>query len=140
MMSYKIIAKYLKDLKFEISNPKIFFELTKNISNYKIKIDIKSNQFKEKIIEVETCLSLEAAKEGFDKINTKIVHCTIIELDGNITNKKELEEVILIKVPTEIYSDIRETFIMLFEKSGFKEIKIDKSVDFEKLYKQKTIQ
>ena len=140
MMNYKIIAKYLKDLKFEISNPKIFFELTKNISNYKIKIDIKSNQFKEKIIEVETCLSLEAAKEGFDKINTKIVHCTIIELDGNITNKKELEEVILIKVPTEIYSDIRETFIMLFEKSGFKEIKIDKSVDFEPLYKQKTIQ
>ena len=139
-MNYKIIAKYLKDLKFEISNPKIFFELTKNISNYKIKIDIKSNQFKEKIIEVETCLSLEAAKEGFDKINTKIVHCTIIELDGNITNKKELEEVILIKVPTEIYSDIRETFIMLFEKSGFKEIKIDKNVDFEKLYKQKTIQ
>ena len=140
MMNYKIIAKYLKDLKFEISNPKIFFELTKNISNYKIKIDIKSNQFKEKIIEVETSLSLEAAKEGFDKINTKIVHCTIIELDGNIKNKKELEEVILIKVPTEIYSDIRETFIMLFEKSGFKEIKIDKSVDFEKLYKQKTIQ
>lgn len=139
-MNYKIIAKYLKDLKFEISNPKIFFELTKNISNYKIKIDIKSNQFKEKIIEVETCLSLEAAKEGFDKINTKIVHCTIIELDGNIKNKKELEEVILIKVPTEIYSDIRETFIMLFEKSGFKEIKIDKIVDFEKLYKQKTIQ
>jgi preprotein translocase subunit SecB len=139
-MNYKIIAKYLKDLKFEISNPKIFFELTKNISNYKIKIDIKSNQFKEKIIEVETCLSLEAAKEGFDKINTKIVHCTIIELDGNIKNKKELEEVILIKVPTEIYSDIRETFIMLFEKSGFKEIKIDKNVDFEKLYKQKTIQ
>ena len=139
-MNYKIIAKYLKDLKFEISNPKIFFELTKNISNYKIKIDIKSNQFKEKIIEVETCLSLEAAKEGFDKINTKIVHCTIIELDGNIKNKKELEEVILIKVPTEIYSDIRETFVMLFEKSGFKEIKIDKNVDFEKLYKQKTIQ
>ena len=139
-MSYKIIAKYLKDLRFEISNPKTFFELTKNISNYKIKIDIKSNQFKEKIIEVETSLSLETTKEGFDKINTKIVHCTIVELDGNITNKEELEEVILIKVPTEIYSDIRETFIMLFEKSGFKEIKIDKSVDFEKLYKQKTIQ
>jgi len=139
-MSYKIIAKYLKDLRFEISNPKTFFELTKNISNYKIKIDIKSNQFKEKIIEVETSLSLETTKEGFDKINTKIVHCTIIELDGNITNKKELEEIILIKVPAEIYSDIRETFVMLFEKSGFKEIKIDKNVDFEKLYKQKTIQ
>ena len=112
-MNYKIIAKYLKDLKFEISNPKIFFELTKNISNYKIKIDIKSNQFKEKIIEVETCLSLEAAKEGFDKINTKIVHCTIIELDGNITNKKELEEVILIKVPS--LNDRREDVPLLVD-------------------------
>ena len=138
-MNYKIIAKYLKDLKFEISNPKVFFELSKNISNYKIKIDIKSNQFKKEIIEIETTLALNTTKSNFEKINTKIIHSTIIELDGEIDEKKKLEEIILIKVPTEIYSEIRETFIFLFEKSGFKEIKIDKNVDFEKLYKERIV-
>jgi preprotein translocase subunit SecB len=138
-MNYKIIAKYLKDLKFEIPNPKVFFELSKNISNYKIKIDIKSNQFKKEIIEIETTLALNTTKSNFEKINTKIIHSTIIELDGEIDEKKKLEEIILIKVPTEIYSEIRETFIFLFEKSGFKEIKIDKNVDFEKLYKERIV-
>ena len=49
-MNYRIIAKYIKDLKFEIPNPQTFFLLEKNISNYRVKIDIKSNQYKEKII------------------------------------------------------------------------------------------
>lgn len=138
-MNYKIIAKYLKDLRFEIPNPKVFFELSKNISNYKIKIDIRSNQFKKEIIEIETTLALNTTKSSFEKINTKIIHSTIIELDGEINEKKKLEEIILIKVPTEIYSEIRETFIFLFEKSGFKEIKIDKNVDFEKLYKERIV-
>ena len=57
-MNYKIIGKYIKDLDFKIPNPKIFSLLSKNIANYKINIDIKSNQLKEKIIEVETSLNL----------------------------------------------------------------------------------
>tara|TARA_X000000368_G_C22547881_1_gene500757 strand:+ start:91 stop:510 length:420 start_codon:yes stop_codon:yes gene_type:complete len=139
-MNYKIVAKYIKDLKFEIPNSKVFFLLTKNISNYKINIDIKSNQIKEKIIEVETTLSLNPTKNDFEKINIRITHASIVQLNGDISNKKELEEIILINVPEEIYSEIRETFIFLFEKSGYKEIKIDKNVDFKKLYSQKIIQ
>ena len=139
-MNYNIIAKYIKNLQFEIPNPKIFFLLSENISNYKINIDIKSNQFKEKIIEVETSLSLNPVKNDFEKITTKIIHSTIIELDGDITDKKKLEEIILIKVPSEIYSEIRQSFIFLFEKSGFKKIKIDDSVDFKKLYTQNKLQ
>ena len=57
-MSYKIIGKYIKDLDFKIPNPKVFSLLSKNISNYKINIDIKSNQIKDRIIEVETALNL----------------------------------------------------------------------------------
>ena len=72
-MNYKIVAKYIKDLKFEIPNPKTFFLLEKNISNYKINIDIKSNQFKDKIIEVETTLTLNPNTNDFEKINTTIV-------------------------------------------------------------------
>ena len=140
MMTYKIVAKYIKDLKFEIPNPKTFFLLEKNISNYKINIDIKSNQFKEKIIEVETTLTLNPNKDDFDKINTKIVFSTIVEIDGELTNKKSLEEVILIKVPNEIYPEIRSLFILLFEKSGFKKIKIEENIDFNELYLKRTIQ
>jgi preprotein translocase subunit SecB len=139
-MSYKILAKYIKDLKFEIPNSKIFFLLTKNISNYKINIDIKSNQIKEKIIEVQTTLSLNPTRNDFEKINIKITHTSIVELKTNKLNKKELEEIILINVPEEIYSEIRQTFIFLFEKSGYKEIKIDKNVDFKKLYSERIVQ
>tara|TARA_A100001037_G_scaffold200435_1_gene179224 strand:- start:232 stop:648 length:417 start_codon:yes stop_codon:yes gene_type:complete len=135
-MSYKIVAKYIKDLNFVIDDPKNFFLLTKNISNYKIKIDIKSKILKEKTIEVDTTLSLNSTKSDFDKIDVKIVYSAIIELDINLSDKKELEKIILVRVPTEIYPNIREIFILLFEKSGFKDVKIEKIVDFEKLYLQ----
>ena len=139
-MNYKIVAKYIKDLKFEIPNPKTFFLLEKNISNYKINIDIKSNQFKDQIIEVETTLTLNPNTNDFEKINTKIVFSTIIEIEGKLTDKKYLEEIILIKVPNEIYPEIRTLFVLLFEKSGFNKIKIDKSIDFNELYLKRTIQ
>ena len=139
-MNYKIVAKYIKNLKFEIPNPKTFFKKEKNISNYKINIDIKSNQFKEKIIEVETTLSLNPNNNDFEKINTKIVFATIVEIDSELTDKKALEEVILIKVPNEIYPEIRALFILLFEKSGFNKIKIEENINFKELYLKRTNQ
>tara|TARA_B110000211_G_scaffold189539_1_gene215849 strand:- start:151 stop:570 length:420 start_codon:yes stop_codon:yes gene_type:complete len=139
-MNYKIIAKYIKDLKFQIPNPKTFFLLEKNIPNYKINIDIKSNQFKDQVVEVETTLSLNPNTNDFEKINTKIVFSTIIEIEGQLTNKKALEEIILIKVPNDIYPEIRALFVLLFEKSGFNKIKIEESIDFEALYLRRTVQ
>ena len=79
-MNYKIIGKYIKDLKFNIPNPRTFFLLSQNISNYKINIDIKSVQIKQNIIEVLTSLSLTTTKDNLDKIDTKIIYSTIIEL------------------------------------------------------------
>jgi|TARA_B110000211_G_scaffold112004_1_gene130122 preprotein translocase subunit SecB len=139
-MNYKIIGKYIKELKFEIPSPKTFFLLEKNISNYKINIDIKSHKFKDKIIEVAITLSLNPIKDEIDKINTKIIFSTIIEIDGDLEEKKLLEEIILIKIPNEIYPEIRSLFILLFERSGFNKIKIEEKIDFNKLYLQKTIQ
>ncbi len=139
-MSYKIIGKYIKDLRFNIPSPKTFFLLSKNISNYKINIDIKSNQIKQNIIEILTSLSLLPNKSDSEKIETKIIHSTIIELIDNNTNKEEMENIILIKVPTEIYPELRQIFILLFENSGFKDIKINEKVDFEKLYKMRRTQ
>ncbi len=73
-------------------------------------------------------------KENLEKINTKILFATIIELNSKIKDKKEIEKIILINVPTEIYPELRKIFIFLFENSGFKDIKISNSVDFQKLY------
>ena len=139
-MRFKIIGKYIRDLKFNIPNPKTFFLLSKNISNYKINIDIKSTQVKQNIIEVLTSLSLSQIKNDFEKIDTKIIYSTIVELDNKDAQKEEIEKIILIKVPTEIYPELRQIFIFLFESSGFKDVKINETVDFEKLYKMRKIQ
>ncbi len=139
-MNYKIIGKYIKDLKFNIPNPEAFFLLSKNISNYKINIEIKSAQIKQNIIEVLTTLSLTPTKDDFEKIETKIIFSSIIELESKNIKKEEMEKIILISVPSEIYSELRQIFIFLFENSGFKDVKINKSVDFEKLYKMRKVQ
>ena len=139
-MSYKIIGKYIKELDFKIPNPKIFSLLSKSISNYKINIDIKSNQLKERIIEVEISLNLTPIKDELEKINTKIIYSTLIELNDNISDKKEIEKIILIDVPSKVYPELRKIFIFVFENSGFKDIKISKNVDFENLYNLKKSQ
>tara|TARA_B000000557_G_C20623776_1_gene379249 strand:+ start:76 stop:495 length:420 start_codon:yes stop_codon:yes gene_type:complete len=139
-MSYKIIGKYIKELNFNIPNPKTFFLLSKNIANYKINIDIKSSQAKQNIIEVLTSLSLSPTKDDFEAINTKIIFSTIVELEDNRLPKEEMEKIILIEVPSKIYSELRKIFVFLFENSGFKDVKISESVDFEKLYKMRKVQ
>ena len=139
-MSYKIISKYIKNLDFKIPNPKVFSILSKSISNYKINIDIRSNQIRERIIQVETTLNLKPIKDDIEKISTKIIYATIIELDEGIVDKKEIEKIILINVPSEIYPELRKIFIFVFESSGFKDIKISNSVDFRKLYNLKKAQ
>ena len=95
-MNYKIIGKYIKNLNFNIPNPKTFFLLSKNISNYKINIDIKSNQIKQNIIEILATLNLAPIKNDFEKIETKIVFATIIELTDDKIEKSEIEKIILI--------------------------------------------
>ena len=139
-MTHKIIGKYIKELKFNIPNPKTFFLLSKNIANYKINIDIKSIQVKQNIIEVLTSLKLSPVKNEFEKIDTKIVFSTIVEFSKENLAKEEMEKTILVDIPSKIYPELRQIFIFLFENSGFKEIKINETVDFEKLYKMRKVQ
>ena len=63
--------------------------------------------------------------------------------DGHLidfVSLKEMEKIILIQVPSKIYPDLRKIFIFLFENSGFKDVKISKTVDFENLHKMRKIQ
>ena len=87
-----------------------------------------------------TSLSLTPTKNDFEKIDTKIIYSTIVELENEKIQKDEMEKIILIHVPSEIYSELRQIFIFLFENSGFKDVKVNKTVDFEKLYKMKKVQ
>ena len=139
-MNYKIIGKYIKEINFEIPNPETFFSLTKNIANYRINIDIKSNQIKRNIIEILTSLQLIPTGDDFEKINTKIVFSAVVELLSDKIDKSEMEKIILINVPSEIYSELRGIFVSLFESSGFKDIKVNKNVDFQKLFKTRKVQ
>ena len=139
-MTHKIIGKYIKELKFNIPNPKTFFLLAKDISNYKINIDIKSDQVKQNIIEVLTSLKLTPAEYNFEKIDTKIIFSTIVEFSNENLAKEEMEKIILIDIPSKIYPELRQIFVFLFENSGFKDIKINETVDIEKLYKMRKVQ
>tara|TARA_Y200000002_G_scaffold281966_1_gene236018 strand:+ start:422 stop:841 length:420 start_codon:yes stop_codon:yes gene_type:complete len=139
-MTHKIIGKYIKELRFNIPNPKTFFLLAKDIANYKINIDIKSFQVKQNIIEVLTSLKLSPVKDDFEKIDTQIIFSTIVEFSNETLSKEEMEKNILVDIPSQIYPELRRIFVFLFENSGFKDIKINETVDFEKLYKMRKVQ
>ena len=93
-MSFKIVGRYIKKIDFNIPNNKTFFLLAKDIANYKINIDIRSIQVKQNIIEVLTSLNLSSTKEDENKIETKIVYATVVELSNDKIEKEEILRVI----------------------------------------------
>ena len=136
-MNYKIITKFIKDISFEIPNVEAFVLLEKEIANYSLSFDIKSNAFKKNIIEVNTVLKISPNQNVKHKILTEITYTALVSIAEKFEDKKELEKIILIKVPTEIYPNLYETFVYLFKQAGIKNIEIYKKVDFEKLYNEK---
>ena len=136
-MSYKIISKFIKDISFEIPNVQTFVMLEKEILNYNLNFDIKSNPFKENIIEVNTILKLVPNQDVKHKMLVEINFTSLISIEKNFEDKKEIEKIILVKIPTEIYPTLYETFVYLFKQAGLKDITIEKDVNFEKLYNEK---
>ena len=136
-MSYRIISKFIKDISFEIPNAQTFVMLEKEILNYNLKFDINSKPFKENIIEVNTILRLVPNQDVKHKMLTEINLTSLVSIDKNFEDKKELEKIILVNIPQEIYPTLYEVFIYLFKQAGVNEIKIDKNVNFEKMYNEK---
>jgi len=136
-MSYKIISKFIKDVSFEIPSAQAFMMLEKEISNYSLNFDITSKPFKNNIIEVNTVLRTTPNQEVKHKILSEITCTALVALEKKFEDKKELEKIVLIKIPTEIYSTLYATFVYLFNKAGVKNIQIEKEVDFEKLYNER---
>ena len=134
-MSYKIISKFIKDVSFEIPNAQTFVMIEKEILNYNLKFDIKSNPFKENIIEVNTILRLSPNQEVKHKMLTEINLTALVSLEKKF-EKSELEKIVLVEVPKQIYPTLYETFIFLFKQAGIKDIKMQKEVNFDTLYEE----
>ena len=133
-MSYKIISKFIKDISFEIPNIQAFVMLEKEIPNYALNFDIKSKPYKDNIIEVNTVLKIFPNQDVKHKILTEITGTALVSIEKDFEDKKELEKIILINVPTEMYPTLYETFVYLFKQAGIKNIQIEKTVDFQKMY------
>ena len=136
-MSYKILSKFIKDISFEIPDAQTFVMLEKEIKKYNLNFDIKSKQFKENIIEVNTILRLVPGDEVKHKMLTEINLTALVSLEKKFEDKKELEKIILIKVPEQVYPTLYDTFVYLFNQAGIKNISIEKEVNFEKMYNKK---
>jgi len=136
-MSYKIISNFIKDISFEIPNIQAFVMLEKEIANYSLNFNIKSSPYKEKIIAVDTLLKIAPNQDVKHKILTEITCTSLVSIEEHYEDKKELEKIILIKVPNEIYPTLYETFTYLFKQAGIKNIQIHKEVDFEKMYNER---
>jgi len=136
-MSYKIISKFIKDVSFEIPNAQSYIMLEKEISNYTLNFDIKSNPFKDNIIEVNTILRISPNQEVKHKILAEITCTALVSIEKKFDDKKELEKAILVNIPTDIYPTLYDTFVYLFKQAGVNNIQINKDVDFQKLYNEK---
>ena len=131
-MKYKIVSKYIKDLSFEIAGAKAYFLLEKNIKNFLVNFDIKSQKINQNVIEVDTTLYLSSKKDT-NLSPISICFSSLVNFEEKL-EKKEMEKIILVEVPKTVYPEVRETLCYLFEKSGFKNVDLQKEINFEKLY------
>jgi len=134
---YKILGKYIKDMSSETRDIETFLFVKDHIAKYQLAIDINSKALKNKHIEVNTTLKFEDKENNEKKSYFEIVFSTIIKINDDIKDKKELEKIILCDVQTEIYSDLEKSLLNLLHNSGYPEIKFEKKVDFENLYNQR---
>ena len=134
---YKILTEFVSDLSSETKDVETYIFVKDNISKYNLGIDIISKALKDKVIEIKTNFKFEDKTDNPKKSYFEIIYTTIIKVDEEIKEKKDLERIILCDVQNEIYSRIEKVFINLLETSGYKGIKFDKKIDFEKLYTQR---
>ena len=134
---FKILAKFIKDVSGETADIETYLFVKENISKYQLNIDITSKALKNKLIEVNTTLKFEDKEPNEKKSYYEIVYTTIIRVNDEIKEKKDLERIILCDVPTKIYPDLENSFLNLIHDSGHPSIKLEKKIDFVKLYNEK---
>ena len=134
---YKVLGKYIKDMSSETADAETYIFVKDYISKYQLSIDINSKAIKNKMIEVNTIMKFEDKEERKKKSYFEINYATIIKVDDEVKEKKELEKIILCDVQIAIYPDLEKSLLDLLHNSGYPSVKFEKKIDFEKLYNQK---
>ena len=134
---FKILGKYIKDLSSETPDVETYLFVRDYISNYQLGIDITSKALKDQVIEVNTTLKFEDKENNKKKSYFEIVYATIIRLNEEVKEKKELEKILLCDVQILIYPELEKAILDLLHNSGYPGVKFDKKINFEQLYQQK---
>ena len=134
---FKILGKYIKDMSSETKNAETYVYVKDNILNYQLNIDINSTPLKNKMIEVNTILKFEDKNDSKHKSYFEMSYATILKIDDEINEKKELEKIILCDVQLKIYPDLEKSFLNMLHNSGYPGVKFEKKIDFESLYMQR---
>jgi len=136
--NFKILAEFVKDISSETPDIQSYIFVKENIAKYQLNISINSKALKNKMIEVNTTLKFEDKEPNEKKSYFEIVYATVVKVDEDVKDKKDLERILLCDVQNKIYPNLEKTFLNLLHNSGFPEIKLDKKIDFTQLYKQKS--
>jgi len=136
--NYKIIGSFIKDMSSETPDTPTYIFVRDKISKYRLNIDINSKAIKNGIIEVNIIIKFSDQPEILKKAHFEITYTSIVKVDEKVSDKKEMEKIILCDVPNKIYPDLERIFLNLLKDSGYPGIKFEKKVDFTELYKQKT--
>ena len=135
--NFKILAQFVKDMSSETPDIESYLFVKDNIYKYQLNIDINSKALKNKLIEVNTKLRFEDKEQNEKKSHFEIIYTSIVKVEEKSIEKKDLEKIILCDVQNEIYPNLEKTFMNLLNVSGFPGVKIEKKIDFKKLYNEK---
>ena len=136
--NFKIIGNFIKDMSSETPDAQTYIFVKDKISKYRLNIDINSRPVKNGVIEINTILKFSDQPEILKKAHFEIVYTTIIKVDEKVSDKKEMEKIILCDVPNKIYPDLERIFLNLLTDSGYPGIKIEKRVNFTELFKERS--
>jgi len=134
---FKILTQFIKDMSSETPDVETHLFVKNQISKYQLFIDITSKPLKNKMIEIDTTMKFNDKELNEKKSNFEIVYSSIVKLSDEVETKKDLEKIILCDVQNEIFPNLKKTFLNLLHDSGYPEVKLEKKIDFEKLYSEK---
>ena len=136
--NFEILAQFVKDISSETPDVQCYIFVKENISKYQLNIDINSRALKNKMVEINTKLKFEDKELNEKKSHFEIVYTSVVRINDDIKDKADLEKIILCDVQNEIYPNLERTLLNLLHDSGFPEVKLEKKIDFNKLYAEKS--
>ncbi len=135
---FNILTKFIKDMSSETPDVETFISTGNHLNKYQLDIDIKSIALKNKMIQVDITLKYLNKDTDVKKSHFEIIYSTVVKIDETIKEKKELEKIVLCDVPNKIFPDLKKSFLDMMHNSGHPNVKLEKNIDFTKLYLEKS--